>query len=115
MTGGKIDVLAINLFVDAKQHGPLYDVLQFADVAGERVGQQAFRRFGGEPEPGQIGLCRVNGAKMLEQANHIVAEIAQWRYRDGEYRESMIEIGAEASFPNLLLEVAIGGSDDARG
>ena len=90
------------------------DVAQFADVAGEGVDQQTLLRRFGKPERRQIGLCRVDGAKMFQQAHGVAAEVAQRRDGHREYRKPVVEVGTEAPLADFLLEVAIGSGDDAR-
>jgi hypothetical protein len=52
-------------------------IAQFADIAGKSVGEQAFGGARAEPEGRQIGLRRIDGAEVFQQADTVVAELAQ--------------------------------------
>src|SRR6185436_15679296 len=60
------------------------------------------------------GFRRVMRAVVVEQARLVLAQVAKRRHREREDRQSVIQVGAESAFANLLAQVAVGGGDDAR-
>jgi hypothetical protein len=90
------------------------DIAQFAYIPGKRVGQQTLQGCGIKAKLRKIGLCRVDGPKVLQQQDAVLAEVAQWRNGDGEHGKAVIQVGAEAAFANFLFQVAIGCRDHAR-
>ena len=90
------------------------DVAQLAHVAGETVAQPQRLARRVERERLAMGLRGIQPAEMVEQQQAVAAHVAQRGDADREYREPVVEIGAEAAGLDFLAQVAIGGGDDAR-
>ena len=90
----------------------LDDVLQFADVAGPVVARKpariAFRQS-------QLGFQRLALAveKVLRQQRNVLAPLAQRHRLHRKHVEAEIEVFAKPAALHFLLEVAVGGGDQA--
>jgi hypothetical protein len=82
-------------------------------LPGKWVGQQSSRGRLTQPELRQIRLGRIQAAEMFQQEDAVIAQVAQRRNGDGEYRKAVVEIGAKATLADFLFQVAIGRGDDA--
>jgi hypothetical protein len=49
---------------------------------------------------------------VLGEREHVLAAVAQRGQFDGDDREAVVEVFAEAPLPDGLLEVDVGGGDD---
>ena len=58
-------------------------------------------------------LTRVFVEKMLAQQEHIIAALAQRRYKNGKHIEAVIDILTKRRAGNGLLQVAIRGGQEA--
>src|SRR5260221_4700110 len=93
---------------------PDRDVLQLAPVAGKLVSRPARDRGLVQREGQGSHLRRIERAVVVEETQLVVAQRAQRRHRELEYRKAVVEVGAEAPLARLLAQVAVGGGDDAR-
>src|SRR6185436_12611537 len=92
--------------------GAVHLVLELADVAGPRVLDDSFKSLGAEPRlalerlriPAQEGVC---------QQDHVLPTVAEGRQMDSDHGESIVEILAEASTSEGLLEALVTRRDHA--
>jgi hypothetical protein len=106
---------AIDLEVEdwpgSEDDGALEHVLQLADIPGPPiVGQAAQGRLAHPFDP----LADAGGEPVDEEANEqgdVLGAVAEWRQRDGEDAEAIVEILAERLLADGPEQVAIGGCD----
>ena len=89
----------------------LDDVPQFPRVPRKGVAEQQFDPSGGDAFVGLV-LGVVEIQELLGQVEDVLGPGPQGRYLDGQGVQPVIEVLAEESGPDLLLEVAVRGRDD---
>ena len=112
-SGGQMQVGGLEA-VALRQHDRLQDrVLQLADVAGPRVGEQLALGLGREPEQRLALLGGGGPGEVLGQQAHVFGPLAQRRNVQAHDVEAVEEVFAEAAGPHFVLEAPVGGGDDA--
>ena len=112
LTAGAIGQIDAQPAVLREDRRALDHVLQFADVAGPVVARKpariAFRQS-------QLGFQRLALAveKVLRQQRNVLAPLAQRHRLHRKHVEAEIEVFAKPAALHFLLEVAVGGGDQA--
>src|SRR5690242_13318636 len=92
----------------------LDEIAQFADVAGPGIADEDFH--GGVAELAR--LLAVFGAEFCEEvarkSGNVLLAIAQRRNKKGNDVQTVKEVLAESAASDFLLEIFVGGGDDAR-
>jgi len=96
-----------------QQQEPLDDIAQFADVARPGVLLERINGLFCERNRLPSILCADLAGKVLDQSGQIFGALTQRRQLDGEDHHAMIEIAPEKALFDELLEVAMGGNQDA--
>ena len=106
--------LARDLGAGRDDDGALDDVLQLAHVPRPRVLLEQRQHLGRELV-GDVAavLLVVLAYEVLCEREHVLAPLAQRGQLDGDDREAVVEVFAEGALPDGLLEVDVGGGDDA--
>src|SRR5262245_9527552 len=106
-------MMRFDAYLRAHDNEAFDEVAEFADVTGPRIAQQDFERSIGK----FAGTLAISGAEFVEEMaredGDVFLAIAQGRNKKGNYVEAIEEILAEAAVGNLLLEILVGGGDDA--
>ena len=93
----------------AQDQGPLEHVAQLTDIAGPFVTAQCLNRLSRQ--------CRRGGSELAEKASrkrqNIVAPLAERRKANVEDVQTVIEIRTEFPLRHRIVQIAIGGGDDA--
>src|SRR5437867_2030926 len=96
-----------DLLAPRDQHRPLERVLQLADVARPRVGEQAPVRL----RLDDVGAALVLGAVPVEERahedGHVLAALAQRGHRDGDGVDAEVEVLAEPAVLHRLIGIAV--------
>src|SRR5208283_1242595 len=108
--GGQFDVQLVGHF---EGDGAFDGVLELADVAGPFVIAEGGERIFVNAQDASAGGGRVFFQEMIGQQWDIFATLTQVRDADGNHTEAVVEILAEKIFGNGLIEVAVGGGDNA--
>ena len=85
-----------------EDHGALEDVLELADVAGPGVGVQG---SGGVVGQGAVWLAVAVGEALQEalgEEEDVAFTLTEGRELDGEHRQAVVEVFAEASRVDIL-------------
>ena len=88
-------------------------VLQLADVAGPAIEQQPLHRFFGDAQLALLEFVGGAGDEVVDEAGDLVAPLAQRRDREADDVEAVEEVFAEPAVADGVLEVGVGGGDDA--
>src|SRR5687767_12193300 len=93
-----------------QQHGALDDVAQLANVPRPRVRLERGERVVGQSRGRRsaVGLKEV-----LRQQRDVDRTLAQWRQRDADRVDAIVEIAAEGAVLHLRLKILIRRRDDA--
>ncbi len=94
-----------------QMHGPLHRALKLADVPGPAVTPDGLRRQRARTtvEAHLMPLDEVHG-----QRQDVLGPFAQGRHEDIERADAVEEIGPELVLKDSLLQVLVGGGDDAQ-
>src|SRR5271165_4369130 len=97
----------------ADDHQAFYQIAQFTDIAGPGITQQNFHCRVAK----LAGLLSILRAELIqkESCNHgdVFLAITQRRNKEGNDVEAIEEVLAERATGNFLLEILVGGGDDA--
>src|SRR5262245_25814788 len=96
-----------------ERHHPLDFVLQLADVARPAIEQEAFERFLGDGEAALVELLGGAFDEVVHEAGDFVAPFAEGADAEGDDVEAVEEVFAEAPLADRVVEVRVGGRDDA--
>ena len=99
--------------VGREQDAALDRVLQLADVAGPRMREHLAHRLVGQPAQLLAVQLAVLLDEALDQHRDVGGAFAQRRDRDRKGVEPIEEVGAELAGLHRLLQVDVGGGDDA--
>src|SRR5438128_4683489 len=112
--GGGIQVEVRGSDDPAGRHddGPVDLVLQLADVAGPLVLDDGLQGLGAEAHLALEGL-RIAPEEGIGEEDHVLTALAERRQVDGDHGEAIVQILAEASAPQGLVEALVGGRDHA--
>ena len=110
---GELQVVAGDLRAAGQDQRALDHVLQLADVPRPGVGAERGHRRGVDPAHRLAGAGRVLLQEVLGQMRDVARPIAQRREQDREDVQAVIEILSKRAVGDLLLEIAVGGRDDA--
>ena len=97
----------------ADQHRALERVLQLADVAGPVVAHQHVDGLGGDALDALAVRAGILEQEVVGQHHHVGPSLAQRRHEDGEDVQAVIEVLPEGLLGDGLLEVLVGGGDQA--
>src|SRR5688500_164888 len=99
----------VELYLSARrdENGPLYRVLQFANVAGPIVADQGTQGLFRDAGHDTAGLFLEAFEEMENERVNILDPIPQRRQRDGERRKSIIKIPAERPRLDRLFKIDI--------
>src|SRR5687767_8876763 len=87
----------------------LDDILQFSDVAGPAVLDQAIHRLGVDARKLSPQPIRRLRQEVTSEAWNVFAPFSQWRQMDWKHCEAIIEISPEEAIVHGLFEIAIRG------
>ena len=107
------EVLGLHLVVLDHDEQPLDRVLQLADVAAPGVAAEGLDRRRGEASRPHVVLGAELPREVLDEGRQVLRALAQGRHADRDHGEPEEEVLAEAALLDLLLEVLVGGGDDA--
>src|SRR5712691_2829199 len=112
--GGGIQVEIRGPDDPARRHddGPVDLVLQLADVARPLVLDDGLQGLGAEAHLALEGL-RIAPEEGIGEEDHVLTALAERRQVDGYHREAIVQVLAEASGPQGLIEALVGGRDHA--
>src|SRR6266702_717252 len=117
--GGRT-VHSIEREVLCAQHRPaaphqraLEHVAQLAHVSGKGMGQERSERGLVDPRCRSPQLGGELGEQLRRQRWQVLAARSQWRQRDGEDVQPVVQIRAEETPPHHLAEIAVGCCDHA--
>ena len=96
-----------------EDNAALDGVFQLADVAGPLVVHQQAERFGGELAGLEAVFFGVELEEMRGEQRDILLAVAQRRQVERDDVEAVEEVFAEAALFDGLLQVDVGGGDDA--
>ena len=102
-----------NRIAAAHHDAALHGVLQLANIAGPVVLPQQLVRGRGGPEDSPVHSLRVLRHKMAGKQGDVFRAFAQRRHTDREDIQAEEQILPERPVPDRLLQVPIGGSNDA--
>ena len=88
-------------------------VLELADVAGPRVQQHVLHRLLGDANSSFRELGCGACDEVVDEHGDFVAALAQGRNRETDDVEPIVQVFAESAVLHELLEVGVGGRDDA--
>ena len=88
-------------------------IAQLTDVAWPGVSQQAGQRVIRQPGPGVAELGGHVHQQLLRNRRDVGHALAQRRHGDADAREPVIQIFAEQAVAHALLQLAVGGGNDA--
>ncbi|SBT07521.1 hypothetical protein ACCAA_440031 [Candidatus Accumulibacter aalborgensis] len=97
----------------AKQELPLDAVLQLANVAWPRIGEQPVHGIGMQFLDRQVILTRRFGDEVTGEQDGVVGARAQRRNVKIHRSEAIVEVGPEFILADTLHEIAVAGGDDA--
>ena len=104
-------VLVGDPFLVAHRHQPLDQVLELADVARPPVRGQDLQRRSGDALDRSSELRLVAIEEEPRELRQILDPIAQRRHADRDHVDPVVEILAEPSFLDRLLEIDVGRRD----
>ena len=97
-----------------QDHGALDGVAELADVPGPGVALEHVHERGGRDA---LHVLAGLGVELLDEVvdeeRHVLAALLERRQPDGEDVEPEVEVLAEPPAADLLLQVPVGGADDA--
>ncbi|OPZ58915.1 MAG: hypothetical protein BWY87_01241 [Deltaproteobacteria bacterium ADurb.Bin510] len=96
-----------------QQYGTLDAVLEFAHVARPVVGQQQIDGRGRDAFDALAQFLGVLLDKVVRQQHHVAAALGEFGHVDREDVQTIVEVAPEMALLDALLEVAVGGRDDA--
>ena len=105
------EMVGENQFAAGQEGGAFHGVAEFADVAGPGVAFEAFGDGGGESGLGLGEFSEETGGERED----VLGAFAQCGQVDLEDGEAVEEVFAEAAGFDLVVEVAVGGGEEARG
>src|SRR5712691_4693664 len=103
----------LDLATRGQHHRALDDVLELAQIAGPRIALEEVERFRGEAVHALVDLGLGLAKEMMGEHGNVLGPVAQRRKGDGERVEAVEEILPELADGERLLEITIGGGDDA--
>ena len=106
-------MLGQQLAAFAQQHGAGDQAFQLAHVAGEGVAGQVVQRRLGPAIVIALQEASGFGGEVPGQLQDVLGAGAQRRQLDGEVRQAIEQVLAEAPFLDQRAQVAVGGGDDA--
>jgi hypothetical protein len=106
-------VVAVDGPLFAEQHGPFDAVFQFTHIAGPVVGHEHIDGRRGEPLDLPAVLFGIALQKKVRQQQDIRFALPQRRHVDGKHVQPVIQVAAEGILLHGLLQVLVGGRDDA--
>src|SRR5690606_19876874 len=104
-------VLRLDQRTRRENYRVLQRVLQLAYVAGPLVHHHRVHRLCGERRA-RLAITAHRLQDRVDQQDQVVATVAQRRQVERYYVEAVEQVGAEVAATDLLLEVAVGRSDD---
>ena len=105
------EVVGEDEFAAGEEGGAFHGVAEFADVAGPGVAFEAFGDGGGEAG---LGLGEF-GEETGGEGEDVFGAFAQGGQVNLEDGEAVEEVFAEAAGFDLIVEIAVGGGEEARG
>ena len=110
---GQPHVLGTDSVRIAQDHRLLHGVLQLPHVPGPRVLED--RLFGGAGKRALSGpvLARESAAVVGGEQDRVPASLPKGGHDQGHHRDAVEEVGAETPRGHLLLQVPVGGGDQA--
>ena len=88
-------------------------VLQFAHIARPGIGEQQFHALAGDAVEDAAVLLGEPAGEVVDEQADVVAALAQGRHGEHDHVEAVVEVLAEGAAPHLLLQIAVGGGEDA--
>src|SRR3990172_8368901 len=105
-------IMEMDLWTLAEDHGPLDRVGQLAHISRPVIGYEFLHRFLGNLGAGLLYLFGKPLSKELGQIRDILSPVPQGRKGNGNDIETVIKILAEATRSNGLFEVSVGCRND---
>lgn len=109
---GGADVIGADMAV-AEEEELSDDVGELPDIAGPRLGLEQLDGFGGEGGLTDAEFAGEAEAEMAGEGGDVLGALSQGWKGDGELAEAIEEVFAEETFGEHLLQVAMGGGEDA--
>src|SRR5664280_2243238 len=92
---------------------PLDDISQFADISRPRVTFQQAQRLAGKTQQCLVTAFTKKNQQAVCQGNNIIGPFPQRRDFNLNHIEPVIKFLPEATLPDRLLQVDVGGGDDS--
>ena len=110
---GHDDGVGADAVVLRQQHGAVQGVFEFADIARPGRAEEGLAGVLGERARRQAVGLRIFCDEVIGERDDVTGTFAQWRQFEVHDVEAEQQILAEAAVANGIVEVAIGGGDDA--
>ena len=91
----------------------LDDVLQFAHITGPRMARQSSHKSGSHAAALLLVQPGKHAKKIFGQQGNIFGALPQRRHGNFHDRNTEVKVIAEGALANHLLQIAIGGTNDA--